>query len=237
MVFDLGMELDKAHYALLNAVSLDVWAAYLLAGEAPMEAIMNMPSHGLPEDELTEHFFRLWTAGLIECSIEESGPPVAPDFEIARQQFEHTRDWPPMGKRALIYRLSGAGGRLWEHFASPDWNKFFRTDSPHSKEWSLASSNRYLVELLQKCRRYHPPPIEGTDRWTTHQPWNATYWKTLPIGYEFAFRFEKHEWPPPEGRDLQSYNEVESACEQVETSWRQWTKSFEEICKEHFGEK
>src|SRR5213079_961731 len=110
--------------ALLNAVSLDEWAAYLLAGEAPMEDIMNMPSHGLDDRQLADHFFRLWNLGLIQCEFDSSRSVALPDFDLARQQFEHTPDWPPPRERSLVYRLTSAGGMLWERFTSPNWNEF-----------------------------------------------------------------------------------------------------------------
>jgi len=59
------MHIEKADFALLNAVSEDEWLAYLLAGDASTEDIMNKPSHGLSPDELSRHFFALWNAGLI----------------------------------------------------------------------------------------------------------------------------------------------------------------------------
>ena len=38
------MDIEKADFALLNAVSEDEWAAYLLAGDVSTESIMNKPS-------------------------------------------------------------------------------------------------------------------------------------------------------------------------------------------------
>ena len=86
------MDIERADFALLNAVSEDEWAAYLLAGDASTEAIMNKPSHGLPPDELSRHFFKLWSAGLIECSAASSGDQVAPDLQRARDQFVRTHN-------------------------------------------------------------------------------------------------------------------------------------------------
>jgi hypothetical protein len=235
MNVDSSRTIDKPDFALLNAVSLDQWAAYLLAGEAPMEDIMDVPSHGLGEHELAEHFFRLWRDGLIECSAGESQPAITPDFELARQQFIHTEHWPPKGPLALVYRLSNAGGALWEYFACPDWSKFFAINSDsNSRECALTSSDRHLVELLRKCHYYHPPPLEGTDSWKILKPWAATYWKMLPIGHQLTFRFESYDWPA-QYCDLYSYTEVQNAYECVAESWRTWRKSFEEICKENFG--
>ena len=96
------MYIDGPDFALLNAVSEDEWAAYLLAGDASTEAIMNKPSHGLSPHELSQHFFKLWSAGLIECSTEFSGTPIAPDFEKAKRQFERAQHWPPPNGECLV---------------------------------------------------------------------------------------------------------------------------------------
>jgi hypothetical protein len=118
------MDIERADFALLNAVSEDQWAAYLLAGDASTEAIMNKPSHDLSSDELSQHFFNLWSAGLIECSAASSGDQVPPDLQRAGEQFVRTQNWPPSDDLCLIYRLSQSGGDTWEQFARPDWNKY-----------------------------------------------------------------------------------------------------------------
>lgn len=232
MTVDLTEEIDKAGYAILNAVSLDQWLAYLLAGDAPMEEIMNMPSHGLGAEALAERFFRLWNSGLLECSIEESGPPVAPNRELARSQFVRTRQWPPEGDESVVYRLSRDGGAIWEYFASPDWGKFFKVETDYDlNECRLASANRDLAETLRQCEDRHPAPIAGTDRWTVLQPWNATYWKMLPNAYQLTFRVSI-------SSSLIGYNRLghtHPACQQVTENWRLWRKSFEQACREHFG--
>jgi len=232
MTFDVTKEIDKADYAILNAVFLDQWLAYLLAGDAPMEAIMNMPSHGLGAEELAEHFFRLWNSGLVECSIEESGPPVAPNLELARRQFVRTKDWPPEGDKNLFYRLSRDGGAVWEFFSSPDWSKFFKVSTDYDLNMcELASANRDLVEALRQCEDRHPAPIESTDRWMVLRPWNATYWKTLSSAYQLTFRVSISSSPTGYNR----LGHTHPACQQVTESWRLWRKSFDEVCKEHFG--
>lgn len=112
------MLIDQADYALLNAVSIDEWFAYLLNAPAGMENIMNVPGHGLGEKDLIEHFFRLWNYGLLECSLAEAGVVAAPDADLVRRQFEHTSSGDPIGP-TILYRLTRAGGNLWERYAVP----------------------------------------------------------------------------------------------------------------------
>ncbi len=188
-----GMRIDQADYTLLNAVVLREWTAYLLNGEVDMTSIMNVPAHGLGEKNLVEHFFRLWSCQLIEC-MDEDESPLKPDFERAREQFEHTSAWPPE-ERALSYRLTASGGAVWESMAAPDWSKFLTggvTNRP-GRRWFLGGGDRSRVELWHKCDRFFPVPVLGTENWETFKPWRATYWKELPAGYELSFRFERPE--------------------------------------------
>lgn len=67
------MQIDKADYALLYAVSEDEWLAYLLAGDVGMESIMNKPSHGLGVEELAEHFFGFGKMGSLSAQSRNPG--------------------------------------------------------------------------------------------------------------------------------------------------------------------
>src|SRR5436309_12245794 len=83
----MDAKIDKADYAILYAVTLEQWPAWLLIKEETMGGI-NRHWPGLPPRELTEHFFRLWSEGLIQCAEGEDEPAIAPDYELARKQFE-----------------------------------------------------------------------------------------------------------------------------------------------------
>jgi hypothetical protein len=225
------LEIDKPDYALLNAVSSDQWLVYLLAAEAGMENIINMPSHGLPERELAEHFFRLWTRGLIECRSDESGPPVAPDLDLVRAQFEYTGIWP--GDKALFYGLSASGGVLWEALTAPQWTEFVRVGSgPSHNTWVLSGGDRGLVERFRRrlgAGFCGPPPIPGTERWEVMQPWRPTYWKTLPLGCQFTFQ---HTGDLSYSIDAETWDAAD--CYGLHLIGGTWRRSVEEVCQEYF---
>jgi hypothetical protein len=228
--------IDRADLALLNAVSEDEWAAYLLAGDASMEAIMNKPSHGLAPHELSQHFFKLWTAGLIECSLEFSGPPVTPDSEQTKRQFERTQDWPPTNENCLVYRLSKPGGEMWEHFARPDWGRFLLSSvGEHDNEWTLTGADRDLVQrwrvLGSSFDAGFPAPLAGTENWEIFRPWQATYWKILPVGHRLKFEFTT--WKRSDANP--SPEDVERVFEFQREVWGRWHEDFDAICKEHFA--
>ncbi len=140
---DLLSGIDKADFALLNAVSLDEWLAYLLNADVDISLIMNMPGHGLDETELIDHFFRLWRRGLIQCTSVESERTAVLDFELAQAQFKRTRDWPPNGDRALLYGLTASGGALWEALMEPRWTQFLREGAgdPPDRIWVFSGGS------------------------------------------------------------------------------------------------
>jgi len=231
------MDIEQPDFALLNAVSEDEWAAYLLAGDVSTEYIMNKPSHGLSPDELSRHFFMLWSAGLIECSAASSGDQVSPDLQRAKDQFVRTENWPPSDDSCLIYRLSQSGGDAWEQFARPDWNKYLVTSegdkNPH--EWTLTGTNRELVQhwrdLGSNFDAGFPAPLAGTEKWELLQPWQATYWKTLPVGYRLKFftAWGRPASSPPSSEELE---EIFRFQREVRGGWHE---KFDVICREHFG--
>jgi len=227
------MNIDRADFALLNAVSEDEWAAYLLAGDAPTEDIMNKPSHGLSPDELSHHFFELWKAGLIECSAASSDIPIAADLQKARDQFVRTENWPPSDDQCLLYRLSKSGADMWEQFARPDWNKYLVSSNVDGIEWTLTGTNRDLVQrwrdLGSNFNAGFPFPQPGTEKWELLKPWQAIYWKTLPVGHRLKFVIG---WTRP--CSSPTPEEVENVFRFQNEVWGGWHEKFDVICREHF---
>jgi hypothetical protein len=85
----MNVKIEKADYAILYGVSLEQWPAWLLLKERTMAGV-NRFWPGLAAPELTEHFFRLWSEGLIECTEGEDEPAIAPDYQLTREQFDST---------------------------------------------------------------------------------------------------------------------------------------------------
>jgi hypothetical protein len=163
----------------------------LLIKEETMGGI-NRHWPGLPPRELTEHFFRLWSEGLIECAEGEDEPAIAPDYELARKQFELEN---PSSDRpegvSLTYRLTSQGGDVWANYAGVDWNRFFSSwAGSEFNEWTLNASVREPIVIALKLREVSPLPIPGTERGQILQPWQATYWKVLPTGNRLRNRYE-----------------------------------------------
>lgn len=120
----MNVKIDKADYTILYGVSDEQWPAWLLLKEETMAGV-NRFWPGLAAYELTEHFFRLWSEGLIECAFGEDEPAIAPDQQLATEQFgfDNTVSDRPKGN-LLTYRLSSEGGDVWAQYAGVDWSRF-----------------------------------------------------------------------------------------------------------------
>jgi len=123
--------------------------------------------------------------------------PTVENIEAAlfRQgEFGHPRP-------TVYYGLTAQGGAKWEAAARPDWNRFIYGGYSDS-EAELISMNRQWVEryfmLIQPGGFDTLFAVPGTEVWDTLEPWQALYWKTLPIGHRVRFTYTSGgEYPSP----------------------------------------
>lgn len=230
----MNVKIDKADYAILYGVSSEQWPAWLLLKDETMGGV-NRFWPGLAGRELTEHFFRLWSEGLIECAEGEGEPAIAPDYRLAREQFEFDNAVSdrPEGN-PLTYRLSPQGGDVWAQYADVDWSKFFSSwCGSEAGEWTLNAAAREAIDMAVQIREVSPLPISGTECWEILQPWHATYWKVLPRGIRLRYRYEK--WTPTNFQDELELTRWEQLQKDFAPYWSGWHKTFEEVCREHFS--
>ena len=231
----MSAKIDHADYAILYGVSEEQWPAWLLLRDETMGGV-NRFWPGLPPHELTEHFFRLWSEGLIECAEGEDEPAIPPDYELARQQFEFDNSSSDRPQHNLLtYRLTPAGGDLWARYASVDWSKVYCSSYDSARnEFSLSASARAAIELALQLREISPPPIQGTEQWEILGSWQATYRKVLPTGHRISYKYES--WPSV--FPLHKEDEIrrwEKSWQDFSPYWTGWHKRFDAVCKEHFG--
>ena len=101
------------------------------------------------------------------------------------------------GKLQAYYYLTPQGGTRWEAMAHPNWNQYYkyickdyRPDEIPEYEIEIASFSRQLIEKLLSVSSYvlSEVPIPGTEIWDRIEPWQATYWKTLPKAYRVRYQ-------------------------------------------------
>ena len=101
------------------------------------------------------------------------------------------------GRLLAFYYLTPQGGARWEAMAHPDWNKFcivnFLGQFPY--EEGFFGTQREVIEQLLTLDRllFMYEHIPGSENWNVLEPWEATYWKTLPRGYHVSCEFQHND--------------------------------------------
>ena len=97
---------------------------------------------------------------------------------------------------ALYYQLTPEGGAAWEAFARPRWDHFIGDFGSHTEPeepGQLASAEatcadrRHLLYYLQGVHWFGWEIDPKAVVWDMVQPWEATYWKTLPSAHRVRF--------------------------------------------------
>ena len=93
----------------------------------------------------------------------------------------------------VFYGVTGRGGAQWETLSHPQWDQFFDEGyGTNPYEGEMTASTRGLIEerlALVPYDSFIKAIIPESVRWSVLQPWEATYWKQLPIGYHIEFTY------------------------------------------------
>jgi hypothetical protein len=102
------------------------------------------------------------------------------------------------GRIRASYYLTPSGGARWEEIAHPDWNKFFIVNflSMFPYENGIFAAQQETIEKLLALDKFilMRQHIPGTESYEILEPWQVTYWKTLPRGYHLHCECKKNEW-------------------------------------------
>ena len=104
------------------------------------------------------------------------------------------------GRLRASYYLTPQGGARWEAMAHPDWDKFFIVNflSNFPYEEGILGTQREIIEQLLAVDRLiliHEH-IPRTEKWNLLEPFQATYWKTLPRGYHVSCEHKSSDFCP-----------------------------------------
>jgi hypothetical protein len=182
--------MNRAEYWLLSS-----------AVETPQTALEWLPArratHGLAAAAL---------ANLVQ-SLFERGDLVAQPMRMQPRPTLHGDAFVPTlaqtraalaGELHLAYALTPRGGARWERHARPDWRRYVaRTLDIEAQQGSLASTSRDLLyEHLEHMQRTQAGLLlAGSEQWETLMPWEATYWKVLPVAHCVCFRLNMRRFP------------------------------------------
>ncbi|CBN57159.1 hypothetical protein OSCI_3340002 [Kamptonema sp. PCC 6506] len=134
------------------------------------------------------------------------------------------------GRLLASYYLTPQGGARWEAMAHPDWNKFsivnFLGQFPY--EEGFFGTQREIIEQLLALEHliFMYEHIPGTENWNVLEPWEATYWKTLPRGYYVSCEFQPNDSCldyQKEGASLELVEEYKQALQWYENMKKWYT--------------
>lgn len=153
-----------------------------------MESMFNKPGHGLNRSQVVDTLDRLFKEGLIEARQNDRLRALTKE-EIAAELIEIP---PPRDRRTLTsYWLTAKGGAVWEEFAAPSWDCFLDTRLDHETKTGVVTcmtswlARKYLRYMNVAFFEVEPESVDVK----VVASWEATYWKTLPTGYQTSFRY------------------------------------------------
>ena len=101
----------------------------------------------------------------------------------------------------MYYCLTEKGGSIWEAFAAPEWNRFIDESYGRDEETLqdnigclISANEELLINYFEHGDLGEFPAHRDKVKWDIFKPWNATYWKTIPVGHRVRFEYvEGHE--------------------------------------------
>jgi hypothetical protein len=106
------------------------------------------------------------------------------DRDLVESAFDEGFD-PKRSEDSVHYRLTPEGGLIWEAFAAPRWDKYLRTwkGPPGKLNRFFGAKKSSLEKYLSLVHHLGTKIIPESVEWSEVQPWQATYWKVLPLGH------------------------------------------------------
>ena len=163
-----------------------------------LEIDLNKPSHGMDRPLLINTLQKLYSEGLIFAGQRgENGDK----FTFTKEQLEAAFK-EKLSKDCHYYGLTKKGGQYWEAFASPNWDYYIEEGFEPLEEVNyelgeLICSVKSNLDNFFKSLCYYNYDVEKESiQWDILEPWEATYWKELPMGYRVRFKCSEKEINP-----------------------------------------
>lgn len=184
----LNPSFTRGEYWLLEAVVESALPICWLDW-AEIEEALNKSTHGMDRSLLIETMYKLFTEGLITAhrfsKWDETFILSLNEIEAALNEKHNNKEW--------FYRLTKKGGALWEAFARPKWELFVDNEYglPENNDiWAgkIVCSNKEHLKGYFNSLCYHDYEVDdNTIQRDRLEPWQATYWKLLPVGFQIKF--------------------------------------------------
>jgi hypothetical protein len=196
----------------LTTITIDGWVPLRWLAASNLSEIFNRGDPGFTTSELLETLDRLFQRGDLVTRWMNPDDPVA-DLVVPWMPRSHPVGEPFTPTRAEVaealagrlpvrYGLSAQGGARWELVAQPRWDKFIDAWVWSEPGWAdVTAGTRLRVEQYLAIWAFlwnQYAIVAGSETWEVVQPWQATYWKTLPIGHRVRLQLRAVEPIPVE---------------------------------------
>lgn len=188
--------MDKSEYWFLDAaIRLKIPFHWLSANN--VDELLNRPPHNLSMSEILVVLERMFERGdlFIEYTNRDQQSyqtPAPSRSEIEAALYLKQNKGTDQLER-VSYGITDQGGARWETLSRPQWDHFFDEGygmNPYLGE--VSASTRGLIEERLALIPHEPwikAIVPESVRWSVLQPWEATYWKQLPVGYRIEFAY------------------------------------------------
>jgi hypothetical protein len=172
--------MDKSQYWFLDLV-VELQDNLKALTHPEIELLTNRKNHGLSFDEVAEIIYELCQQGDITTLINRQ------EVELSLTGIKAGLS----GEANIYYGLTTQGGAKWEQYSNPNWDRYVDSSlgiDPYEGE--IIATTR---ELAEKHLWYPDEDClihSGSEVWEVLSPWQATYWKTLPVGHRVRFEYE-----------------------------------------------
>lgn len=190
-----NLSINRAEYWVMDAVlesSLFLSAVVV----ENIEETFNREGHGLNYSQLVDTLYCLFQRGNLIAYYHQN----IQNYYLNRNTFIPNKTEIIAGLKGnlvanICYKLTAQGGAKWESVSNPNWNRYYtpiyserETDN---KSYVAGGSRRILEEFLafEIANPFRTVNINSIE-WALLEPWKATYWKTLPIGYQLSYSAE-----------------------------------------------
>jgi len=162
-----------------------------------VDEMLNRPHHNLSTSELLVVLVRMFERGDLFLQYtnrheQRYEMQVPSRSEIEAALCTNHDEWID-GSERVFYGVTGQGGALWETLSHPRWDHFY--DEAYGidpYEGEMTACTRGLIEERLACIPYDSfikAILPESVRWSVLQPWEATYWKQLPVGHHIEFTY------------------------------------------------
>lgn len=187
--------MERGEYWIIDAVLEASLSLSSLIGENIEEAF-NREGHGLTDFELVDTLCHLFQGGDLIAyysHVVQASHLIRGNFVPTKEEIIAAIQGNSLSN--LCYKLTVQGGTRWESISNPNWNLYYTPihseQGINNKSFIAGGSRRILEEFLtyQIAHPFINVDISSI-KWELLEPWEATYWKRLPVGYLLSYLAE-----------------------------------------------